>query len=450
MNMTEGKIAKPIVLFSLPVMAGLLLQNLYSAVDGIVVGNFVSEAALAGIGTSAPLCALLLALASGFATGSGVVISQLFGAKRTDEMPRTVSTTLIIMLSLGAVLSVVGFIISRPFLEHILGVQEEYMGFAVTYMRVYCAGLVFQFAYNAFSGILQAIGDSKSTLLFLAVASVINIILDIIFVRLFSWAVFGVAIATVISQAASVAACIIYVRKRYAWLMPGRKNFSIDGNTFKAILKLGLPSSIQTMLLSIAALCLQRLVNNFGVATVAAQAASARMEQFMTIPIMGFGTGLSTFTGQNIGAGRMDRVKQGLRSTLAIGGIGCVLLAAITYIAAPQLIGIFGIEGEALDIGTNIMRVMSSFLVCFSVLFIVKSLLIGSGDVVVPTVITIAIMGARIFAAYWMAYNTNIGYMALPYSMATDFIVGMILMVGRYMQGSWKKKAVVTAAVETV
>ncbi|MDR1217064.1 MAG: MATE family efflux transporter, partial [Oscillospiraceae bacterium] len=314
-DMTRGSEWKLVLMFTLPIMAGNLLQQLYNAVDGIVVSWFAEDRALAfaGVGVCAALTFLFLAFAMGISVGVGVVVSQFYGAQKHDELAVAVDTSLVLLTLLGAVVSVIGYAVSPLLLDTVLAVPDTIRGHALTYIRIYCLGLVFQFVYNCISFILRGVGDSKATLIFLLITACLNVVLDLAFVIVFHWDVAGVAWATLISQAVCMVISYIYLRRRFPFVAGGRH---FDGKLCRTILKIGVPTAVQQSIVSFGNIAMQRLVNGFGEDSIAAFSAGVRINNFMFVPISGFQSGLANFTGQNIGADRLDRVKKGYRVTL--------------------------------------------------------------------------------------------------------------------------------------
>lgn len=441
--MTEGSEWKLILLFTLPLMAGNFLQQLYNAVDGIIVGNFVSENALSAVGTCSPVTMLFIAIAMGMSTGCSILISQLYGAKRVDDMRQAVSTALILVIGMGLVLSVAGGVVARWVLSHVLSVPETILPDATAYFSIYCFGLVFQFAYNIVSFILRSLGDSSATLYFLLVSSVTNIILDIVFVAVFHWNVPGVAIATVIAQALSAVVSVVYMFKKYPMLRFAKGEFKFHKEKGLLALKLGIPTTLQQCVISSGHIAIQRLVNDFGI--TAAYTAGMRVENFVMIPIFSFNVGLATFTGQNVGAGRLERVRKGFRVTEGMGVAVCAVVAVLAYAFAAPLVGLFGVEGETLATGVEYIHFISPWFLVFCVYIISNGVLQGSGDVVFTAANTISSLVIRCISAYVMAYLTPIGGAAAWVSMPVGWVYSLILSMGRYKWGPWQKKAVVTA-----
>ena len=443
-TMTEGTIWKQILLFTLPLMAGNLLQQLYNAVDGIVVGNFVSENALAAVGTCSPITMLFISIAMGMSTGCSILISQLYGAKKYEDMRQAVSTGLILVGSIGLVLSVVGGFVAKWVLVNVLNVNDAILADATAYFAIYCVGLVFQFVYNIVSFILRSLGDSSATLYFLLISSVTNIVQDLVFVAVFHWDVPGVAIATVIAQALSAVVSVIYMFKKHPILRFAKGEFRFHKDKGAIALKLGIPTTLQQCVISSGHIAIQRIVNGFGI--TAGYTAGARVENFVTIPIFAFNVGLATFTGQNVGAGKIKRVRRGFFVTEGMGIAVYALVAVLVSSFATTLVGLFGVEGEALAVGVRYVRFLAPWFFLFCLFIISNGLFQGCGDVVFTAANTISALVIRCAAAYAMAYLTPIGGAAAWMSMPIGWTYSLILCACRYKWGPWRKKAVVAAA----
>lgn len=444
-TMTEGSEWKLILLFTLPLMAGNFLQQLYNAVDGIIVGNFAAsgENALSAVGTCGPITMLFIAIAMGMSTGCSILIAQLYGAKRYEDMRRAVSTSLILVISIGLVLSVVGGVVAKWLLVNVLSVPDAFLADATAYFSIYCFGLVFQFAYNIVSFILRSLGDSSATLYFLLVSSVTNIILDLVFVAVFHWDVPGVAIATVIAQALSAVVSVVYMFKKYPILRFAKGEFQFHRDQAALALRLSIPTTLQQCIISSGHIAIQRIVNDFGI--TAAFTAGARVENFVMIPIFSFNVGLATFTGQNVGAGKLERVQKGFRVTQVMGVVVCAAVAVLAYAAAYPLVGLFGVEGATQALSVQYVRFISPWFLVFCVYIITNGVLQGSGDVVFTAINTISNLIIRCVAAYLLAYLTPVAGTAAWVSLPIGWVYSLVLSLARYKWGPWRKKAVVTA-----
>ena len=441
--MTEGRESRQILLFTLPLIGGNLLQQLYSVVDGMVVGNFVSEDALSSVGTCSPLILLLIALAFGMSTGCSVVAAQYFGAKEYDALRRAVSTALLLMTGLGLALTVLGILFSRPLLAGLLGAPEESLDRALLYFRICCLGQVFQFIYNITAATLRAVGDSRATLYFLLVASVANVVLDLLFVAVFRWDVAGAAAATVLAQALSAVVSVRYMYRRHPLLRFTRAQLVWDGEMARLNLKIGVPSALQQSVISFGHLGLQRVINSFGPALMGAFMAGMRLDSIIMLVPQSFCAGLSAFTGQNLGAGRLDRVLRGQRAGMVLSVCICAVLSALYWLCAGPLMAAFGLTGEGLALGISYAHFTAPMMLIYAVYMSFAGVLRGAGDMVASVGITLSSQVVRIGAAYVLVLCTPIGPEVAWLTMPFDFVTALVVGYLRYKFGPWRQMGIV-------
>jgi putative MATE family efflux protein len=455
-RMTEGREWRQIFLFTLPIMAGQFLQQLYYTIDSVIVGRFAGntaamcEAALASVGTCSPLIMLYIGIAMGMSSGCSIMVAQYFGAKRVDELRKAVSTSLILIAALGLFFTVFSIGVSGLLLKYMLKVPASYLPNAVLFFQIYSIGIVFQFIYNIAAAILRALGDSKAMLYFLLISSGLNVILDFLFVPSFGfgWGVAGAALATVLAQATSAAASLVYMFKKYEILRFSKSEFRYHKDMGSLALKLGIPTTLQQCVISMGNMFIQRLINDFDVTYVgltAAVTADYRVESFALIPIFSFNIGLATFTGQNIGAGKIKRISKGLLSTELMACLICVLISISIFCFAPFLIGLFGVTDFSLQLGIQYLTYTAKFYLVFCIYIVINGVLQGSGDVMFTAGNTLSSLLIRIIAAYVMAYCTPIGYAAAWFSMPIGWFWSLALAFFRYRFGPWRKKALVTS-----
>jgi len=443
-DMTVGPEWKHILLFSLPIMAGNLLQQLYNTVDGIVVGNFVSQNALAATGTAGTLAFIFLAFAIGFGNGSGIMIAQLFGAKQMQELKSAVSTALILLVSLGAFFSLVGCVFARGLLHGLMNVRAgEVLDLAVRYFAIYSLGFILQFVYNAVAAILRAVGDSKATLYFLLVSSAINLVLDLLFVVTFHWGVAGAAVATVLSQVGSASVSLVYMFKKYPMFRFAKGEFVFDRSKCFLCLRLGVPNTIQQSIVSFGNVFIQRLVNSFGEAAMAAFTVGVRMEGYLFVPAVGLSVGVSNFTAQNVGAGDFERVKRGSRASVVIVLIIAFTLELLSYIFAAPISALFGVEGEAYALSISYVRFLAFFFWMFAVYICFSGLLQGAGDVFFAMLGSLISLAIRVVVSYMMVYAFGVDFSAIWKAMPVGWVFCLAMVLWRYHTGGWREKGVV-------
>jgi putative MATE family efflux protein len=443
-DMTRGSEWRLILLFTLPIMAGNLLQQMYNAVDGIVVGKYVGELAFAGVGTCAALTFLFLAFAMGVSVGVGVVVSQYFGAQKLDELAVAVDTALMLLLALGAAVSVIGYFISPLLIDHVLNVPASIREHAAAYIRIYCAGLIFQFVYNCISFILRGVGNSRATLIFLLVTTCLNVALDVLFVVVFHWGVPGVAWATVVSQAVCMVVSYVYLRKRF----PIAQGRHFDAKLCGTMLKIGVPTAVQQSIVSFGNIAMQRLVNSFGEDSISAFAAGIRINNFMFVPISGFQSGLANFTGQNVGADRLDRVRRGYRATIAMACAVTVPVCLLLYIFAGDIVGFFSLSGESLKLGVEQVRFVAPSFIIFALYMSLGGVLQGAGDTVFQSLATLTALGVRVIAGYGGVAAGMLGRDAAWVTLPLGWVFALVITNVRYYTGGWKNKAVARRAAE--
>lgn len=447
-DMTQGNPMKLIFTFAIPMLIGNVFQQFYNMVDSIVVGRYVGANALAAVGSSFPVIMLIISMIMGLTMGGGIIISQLYGAKEMDKLKRAISTTIIFQLIAGIIVTIIGLSLSSWLLAK-LNVPPEVFDDSVTYIRIFFTGLLTMFAYNTYSGILRSLGDSKTPLYFLIVSTFVNIVLDVLFVAKFGWGVAGVAWATVIAQGVSTVLSIIYVYTKVPLLALKPKEFIFDKDLFITMINLGVPSAIQQTLASTGMIAVQGLVNSFGAVTMAAYTAAGRLDSFATMPSMNLSMSVSTYTGQNLGAGKMERVKDGLIAALKIMAVISILMSALVFLFGPKLIAIFidASEAEVIRRGVDYMKTVSIFYPVFGIMLLFNGLLRGAGDTKIPMFTTLFNLGVRVIAAYYLS-STSLGYRGIWISLPVGWCVGSIIPVARYFSGKWKEKSLVNHRFE--
>ena len=438
-DMTVGREGTHILVFALPIMGGLVLQQLYNTVDSVVVGQKLGSTALGAVGTCSALTMFAVSFAVGLTNGSSVIFAQLFGAKQLDKLRRNLSTAFCLLAALGLLISILGFCFARPLLKA-LAAPDAILDMASGYFRIYCLG---QFVYNVAAGALRSVGDSKATLYFLCISSVVNIVLDLVFVIVFHWGVEGTAIATVIAQGVSALVSLFYMHRKYEFFRYARGEFAFDPSCCGQILKLGVPTMVQMCIVSGGNVLIQRVVNDLGTVALAANTAAARIENYMFIPVQSMNNGLATFTGQNVGAGKYDRVLGGRRQARYIIVPTALLISLLLWVFAKPLIGLFGVTGEALTLGIQHLRFIAPFFVIFALYMSTAGVLTGSGDVLAAACVTLSVLGVRVAATYIFNYGFRMGFPSLYYANPIGWAFGFIVVWLRFRTGIWKTKAVV-------
>ena len=437
--MTEGNIWKLLIIFSIPLILGNLLQQMYNTADSIIVGNFVGSNGLAAVGSGTALINLIIAFSQGAAVGAGVIVSQNLGARDKQKTKLAVHTAMCIAIILGVILSAIGVIFSRDLLIW-MKTPKSVLKDSVLYLQIYCGGLIFNVIYNMATGILNAAGNSKRPLIYLAIASVTNIILDLVFIKALKLGVKGAAIATDISQALSCVLAVGYllrVNSDYKLII---KELKIHGNTAKQIIRVGLPTAIQNMVISFSNVLVQSSVNSYGATAMAGYAAYLKIDGFNILPVLSISMAVTTFTGQNVGAKKPDRIKKGMWNALIMGVVYTVVIGVVILLTSHTVLGLFTKDNEVITYGQLAMKYFCPFYFLLGILNILAGTVRGAGKGVPPMLILLFSM--CIFRILWIKialpfYSTIDGVFILyPIS----WFVGMALMIIYTKFGKWLPK----------
>ena len=439
-DMTRGTPWKLIVQFALPIMAGNLLQQLYNTADTIIVGNFNGQQALSAVGSCASLTALFTALAIGFSIGAGVLISQYFGANRLEELRRYAASSIVLMLLLGLLMSVIGFCSAELLLARFLGTPQALLPQAALYFTIYAAGLVFQFGYNIAAAILRALGDSKATLYFLLVSSVLNVALDLLFVAAFRMGVAGAAIATVISQIVSCVVGFWYMRRRYELLRFSVREMRLDRTAAGRVLKIGAPMAIQQSIVSCGFLFLQKLVNLFGESMIASYTVATRMENILMIPIIGIQNTMATFAGQNMGARQPERVSKGLGQGVLVSVLMTAALCLCQLLGMELIIRAFKLDAAAAAICQQHLFASVLSEPIFAIYFPANGMFQGVGEGFHATFYALMALGLRVVFAYSLYRTAFFGYTAIWWSQAMAWSLTLITCYATSSAASGRKR----------
>ncbi len=440
-DLTKGKEGKLIFQFAAPMLLGNVFQQLFSVVDSIVVGNFVGKEALAAVGASFPVIFVMVSMIIGIVMGTTIVVSQYFGAGDLAKVKRAIDTMYIYSSVAGIVTMVVGLIISEPLLR-LLGLPEDIMPQATLYLRIYMSGMVIFFGYNGTSAVLRGLGDSKTPLYFLIVATISNICLDLLFVPVFGWGIAGAAYATLISNALAFGLAIYWLNKTHKIVRISIRGLHFDREIFRQSIRIGLPTGIQQTLVAIGGLALLSIVNKFGTNVVAGYSVAYRLDSLATVPAMSFSQALSTFVGQNIGANKPERIKAGLLATLKMSGIVTIVTSVFIIITSHILIGFFTKDPEVIRIGDQYLTIVSSFYLIFTLMFIFSGLLRGAGDTLLPMFFSLLSLWIIRIPFAWML-SGKIGSTGIWWAIPAGWLIGLTLSYSYYKTGRWKKKSVV-------
>lgn len=440
-DLTIGNEGKCIFNFALPMFIGGLFQQLYNTADSIIVGQFVGKEAMAAVSGATPIIFLLTSFLIGITLGFSILLSQYYGSKDIKKVKATIDTACIFVFISSFIISVLGISLSSTILK-LMNTPDSILHLSKGYLNIIFAGVLFSSGYNCISAILRGLGDSKTPLYFLIVSTVINIVLDIVFIIYFNMGVNGVALATVIAQACSFIFSIIFLNKKHDILKIGFKNLQYDSNIFKKGLKLGIPSAIQQMLFSFGNITLQSLVNSYGTSAMAAFGAGSKIEMFISLPIMNLGAAVSTFVAQNIGAQKLDRVKNGVKASIKISLSISLSVIFVIMIFKGSLIKIFNTDAEVVAIGADYLMTIGPFFFIIGTSFMLTSCIRGAGDSIFAMISSIVSLWlARIPTAYIL--SSILGVRGIWMGIPIGWAVGLIITGIYYKKGYWKNKSIV-------
>jgi len=440
--MTKGEPLGLLLRFSIPLLLGNILQQLYNMVDSVVVGQFVGSAALAAVGTGFPILFLLSSVFIGLGMGTTVMISQFVGAGDRDAVRRTVDTIYTALIVVIVPLTVGGILLCRPLLV-LTKVPAEAFDGALLYCVVAFGGVIGTLGYNLNTGIMQGLGDSRTPLLFLFIACMLNIVLDLLFVLQFDMGIFGVALATILAQICSWIFGIFYINRKYDFLHIRLFQLKSDSALLKQILRLGVPSAVHQCQFSVAILMMQALINGFGTEFAAGFTAANKIDTFAFMPIQSFTSAMAAYTGQNVGAGRLDRVKRGLRSAMLLSTGVCIVMSGVVLVFRKPLLSLFNSEPLVVAGGEAYLLRALSCMFILAMMFTVDSVLRGAGSAVVPMISSmVAMWGVRIPVAHFLA--ARFGPDQLYWAYGIGWTVGLAISLTAYFRGKWKEKCVVT------
>lgn len=447
-DMTRGKPWEKIALFTIPMLIGNIAQQLYSTVDSIVVGKYIGDNALAAVGSAAPLLNLLLVLFVGISVGAGVMVSQYFGAKDRRELSKTIGNCITLTALSSVLIMIVGTIAARPLLE-MLKTPESILDWSSSYILILLMGIAGMAYYNILCGILRGLGDSISALLYLLIATVLNIVLDVWFVAGLGMGIQGVALATVIAQAISAIMCMIkLIRMKHIFDMKFRYLKPEPENAWMVI-RLGLPSGLTQAILSMAMIIVQSLTNSFGELVIAANVIIMRVDGFAMMPNFSFGTAMTTFAGQNVGAEKYDRVDKGAKQGTLMAVLISTAITVLILIFGKYLMAIFTDTKELVTLSANMMKILAVGYIAMAVTQSLSGVMRGAGDTMTPmwiSIVTTVII--RVPVAYGIAYFTRTPelptgrYESIFISLLVSWVLGALLTWIFYHRGKWKTKAI--------
>lgn len=436
-DMTQGSPWHHIITFSMPLLVGNLFQQFYNLVDSLVVGNYVGADALAAVGTCGSLGFLFFSLSSGLAIGIGILAAQFFGARDEEMIRATIANSVYILVVAGTAVSLVGYF-GASWLLHLLRVPEEVFAMSLTYLKVTSLGIVAVALYNGVAALLRALGDAQSPLYFLILSCVMNIVLDLAFVLYLNMGVYGVALATIISQLFSFLVSVVYAWKKVAYFRLSREEWRPHWRIVVRCMNLGVPMALQNALIALSTMILQGVVNSFGQTVMAAYTVMGKVEQLVGMPYGALGTAITSFAGQNLGAGKIDRVKQGYKvSWLLVLGLSIAMLPFF-WLLGGKIVQCFVDDADVIAIGAKALRINSLFYFPLGMIYIPRGLLNGCGDARFSLMNGAAEVICRIIFASVLVRIPGVGYWGIWLTQGLTWTVTSLVCIHRYARGKWQ------------
>ena len=437
-DLTEGKVWKVIVRFALPLLVGNLRQQFYNITDSIIVGQFLGKEALAAVSASFFIYYFIISLVIGVGSGTTVVISQLFGAKQYQKVQLAFSSFFIFMLVGGIILSIAGIIFAEPVFR-LTNTPEEVIPQAVAYFSIYIGGTFLFVTFNSIISILRGVGESVRPMLFILITTVLNIAFDLLFILVFKWGIEGAARATVVSQGIGMCIALAYVNNTHPLLSIKKQDMLFDWKLFKESLKIGLPTSVQQCAIALGLIALLGIVNSFGTNTLTAYGAAGKIDTIITQAILTLSGALAAFCGQNIGAGRLDRVKKGVRFTMYTNiALGLLTFAAV-YLFGNEMMRIFTKDIDVVAIGKEYLLIIGGFFIVHGALNVYNGALRGAGDTLFPMITSlICLWLIRIPLAYYL--SSWLGRNGIWWAIGISITIGLIVTFVYYKMGFWKRR----------
>lgn len=439
--MTRGEVWKVISRFALPLLIGNLLQQLYNVTDSVIVGQFLGKEALAAVSASFFIYYFIISLVIGIGSGTTVVISQFYGAKRFDELQKAFSSFFIFMLVAGVLLSIIGIIFAEPMFR-ITNTPEEVIPQAVLYFRIYVGGTFLFVTFNSIISILRGVGESVRPMLFILLTTVLNVILDLVFIAVFHWGIEGAARATVIAQGIGMCVALAYINNTHPLLSIKKKDLVFDTSLFKEGLRIGLPTSVQQCAISLGLIALLGIVNSFGTETLTAYGAAGKIDTIIIQAVLTLSGALAAFCGQNIGARRLDRVREGVRFAMLVNVVlGLATFTAIYFFGDTMMLA-FTNDPEVIAIGQEYLLIIGGFFIVHGGLNVFNGALRGAGDTLFTMVVSLTCLWLiRIPLAYW--FSSIWGRVGIWWAIGASLCIGLAVTYIYYRLGFWKNKGAV-------
>ena len=446
--MTVGSPVKHILIFALPLLIGNLFQQFYNMVDSIIVGKFVGANALAAVGTCGSMSFLFFSLSAGLATGIGIIVSQYYGAKAEEKVRATIGNSFYVIGAVSLLVTALGFLFA-PFLLKLLDTPQSIIADSILYMRTTCIGILAIGLYNCIASILRALGDSKTPLYFLILASIVNVLLDLLFVLAFQWGVFGVALATIVSQAICALTSFMYAYIRIPYFHLTKEQLKPEKRIIVDSFRLGVPVALQNSMIAVSCMALQGVVNSFGETVMAAFTISSRIEQVVQQPYSSLGMALTTYAGQNMGAGKLDRVKKGYHRAIVMVAIFSLSMIPVFYLFGRSIVCIFVDEPAVISMGVNALRITSLCYFGLGMIYVPRAILNGCGDTGFAMLNGFTEVVCRIVYSQIFTRIALIGFWGVWITTGFTWVTTAIVCIMRYGSGRWKTKAIVPSVSHT-
>jgi putative MATE family efflux protein len=434
LDLTKGDERKTIVKYAVPLIVGSVLQNLYSLINSVIVGNYLGKEALAAVGISFPIIFAVTSLIIGFTIGLSIVIGQY------DNLKKSISTSYISLVVFAIIMTTFS-ILTGKYLLKLLGAQEDIIAQATSYFNVFCLGFLFAFPFNATNAVLRGIGDSITPVYFLVFSIVVNFVLNYVFVVVLNYGLTSTAWASVIGQILALILMIVYINKKHPFISIKLKEMKFDSKIFKYIMKISLPSGIQQFVIAINAVVLMSLVASFGTDAIAGYSVATRIDAIASIPAFIFSSALANFVAQNAGALEFKRIKNGLKATLRITVSMTIIISVLIIIFSKTIMSLFTKDIAVIEIGSEYLRTLNYFYVLYAMMFAYQSVFRGSGDTMISMLITLAaIWIVRIPFSYML--SKHLGTLGIWLGIPIGWFVGLILSYSYYKSRRWELKFV--------
>ena len=437
MNMSSGKPLRLLTMFAIPLLIGNLFQQAYNLADSIIVGQFIGAGALAAVGSTGSVSFLFFSVCNGISSGGGIVTAQYFGAGEDDKVRRAIVNSAYIMFSTSLAMGGVAFALA-PLALRLMGTPADILPDAITYLRMTCLSVPLIAVYNYAASMLRALGDSRTPLYFLIVACILNVALDLFFVRSLGLGVFGAALATMLAQLLAGAGCLVFALHSNPYFRIDRRRLGVDWEIIRHAVRLGLPLALQWSMIAISTTALQTVVNRFGTAAVAAFTATNRIEQLAQQPFGSLGMALSTYAGQNYGARRLDRVREGLKDAMLAMAVFSGAMLVVMQLLGPNIVGAFVSDQEVVALGGRALRLTSWFYVFLGTIYMTRGTLNGVGDTLFSFINGIIEMLCRIFLPMGLTLLPGVGVWAIWWTAGLTWAISALACLWRYVW--WNRK----------